>query len=347
MKKQTGTLRALVSAALALALLGGCAGAPIATPTAETATQTATTAPEPATQSTPQTAATPGATQNFTDAMGYTVTVESWARVVSLYGSFAETWSLAGGTLVGTTEDAVTERGLALGEDVAVIGSTQQPNLEEILALNPDFVILSADISEQTDLHEALAQAGIPHAYYRVDTFTDYLAMLRQFCDMTGQEALYQQNGVAVEKQVDFVKDTVQAAGEPAPTVLLLRAYSTGCKAKGADNLAGAMLAELGADNLVEQYQSLLEDVSMEEIIAADPEYILVVTMGSSQQKALDWLAQNLEANPAWAGLKAVQNGNYKVLPKDLFHYKPNARWGESYAYLATILYPSLAEKLG
>ena len=34
------------------------------------------------------------------------------------------------------------------------------------------------------------------------------------------------------------------------------------------------------------------------------------------------------------------------LLPRELFHYKPNARWGESYAYLAKILYPDLASQL-
>ena len=62
------------------------------------------------------------------------VILESWDRVASLYGSFAETWLLAGGTLAGTTEDAVSERGLELGEDVAVVGTVKEPSLEEVLA---------------------------------------------------------------------------------------------------------------------------------------------------------------------------------------------------------------------
>jgi len=37
-----------------------------------------------------------------------------------------------------------------------------------------------------------------------------------------------------------------------------------------------------------------------------------------------------------------VKEGRYIVLPKDLFHYKPNNRWGESYQYLGEILYPTL-----
>ena len=34
--------------------------------------------------------------------------------------------------------------------------------------------------------------------------------------------------------------------------------------------------------------------------------------------------------------------GRYVILPGELFHYKPNKRWGESYEYLADILYPEI-----
>lgn len=280
----------------------------------------------------------------FTDALGYEVTVNSWSRVVSLYGSFGETWVLAGGQLTGTTNDAVKERNLDLGDDVAIVGTVQQPNLEEILALNPDFLILSADTAEHVDLHQALNDAGIVHAYYRVDEFSQYLDMLEQFCSMTGRQDLYEKNGLEIQKQIDATLKAVE--GQPHPSALLIRAFSSGAKAKGEDNLAGVMLRDLGADNLVSQYESLLEDVSVEEIIAADPDFIFVVTMGSSEEKALAYMEDHLESNPAWAGLSAVKNGRYIVLPKDLFHYKPNARWGESYAYLAKILYPDLAAEI-
>lgn len=281
----------------------------------------------------------------FTDAMGYEVNLNSWERVVCLYGSFGETWMLAGGQLAGTTSDAVEERGLTLGEDVAVVGTVKQPNLEEILAVDPDFVVLSADIAAQVDLHEALVQAGIVHAYYRVDTFQEYLDMLEQFCTMTGRKDLYEENGLSVEAQIQQVLKAVE--GKPSPSVLLLRAFSTGVKAKGDDNLAGVILRDLGADNLVSRYESMLEDVSIEEIIAADPDYIFVVTMGSSEEKAMDYMAEHLESNPAWAELTAVKNDRYILLSKELFHYKPNVRWGESYEVLAELLYPELAGQIG
>lgn len=279
----------------------------------------------------------------FTDALGYEVTLSSHDRVAALYGSFAETWLLAGGELIGVTSDAIEERNLPLPEEISIVGTVKEPNLEEIILANPDFLILSADIAAQVRFHDALAAAQIPHAYYRVDTLDDYLSMLRQFTFFTQRPDLYDLYGESVRKQSDAVLDRVKDF--PAPSVLLLRAFSTGVKAKGDDNLAGVILRDLGADNLVSRYESLLEDVSLEAIIAADPDFIFVTVMGTSDEKALDYMRAHFEENPAWAGLTAVQENRYIVLPKDLFHYKPNARWGESYAYLAQILYPELDDE--
>lgn len=326
-------LRNILCVALAALMLTACGAAPAAP---EVPADTAAAPETPVARESEN-----AAPVRFTDALGYEVELASWERVVSLYGSFAETWLLAGGQLVGTTSDAVTERDLDLGDDVAIVGTVKEPNLEEVIAAEPDFVILAADIAPQVDFHAALTEVGIPHAYYRTDTFDEYLAVLGQFCELTGRDDLYEQNGLAVKAQIDSVLKAVE--GQPSPTALLIRAFSTGAKAKGDDNLAGVILRDLGADNLVSRYESLLEDISMEEIIAADPEFILITTMGASDQAAMDYMAATFESDPAWAGLTAVKNGHYLLLPRELFHYKPNARWGESYEYLANVLYPELA----
>ena len=98
------------------------------------------------------------------------------------------------------------------------------------------------------------------------------------------------------------------------------------------------MLEDFGLENILDKYDSLLEEISIEEIITADPDYIFVTTMGSDVQAALDNLDSSLTSNPAWSGLTAIQNGEYFILPQELFHYKPNARWSESYAYLLDLL---------
>ena len=114
--------------------------------------------------------------------------------------------------------------------------------------------------------------------------------------------------------------------------------YSTGVKAKGSDNMAGNVVG-YGLNNMADGDNSLLESLTLEAIVEADPDYIFVVTMGKDDEKTMAALAESLTDNPAWAGLTAVREGRYVRLDKMLFHYKPNARWAESYAFLYALLY--------
>lgn len=279
-------------------------------------------------------------TCTFTDSLGNTVELEQPPkRVAALLGSYAETWLLAGGEVVAVTQDAYDERGLELPEDTVNLGANQQPDLEALFAAEPDLVLLTPDLDGQMGLKDSLAAAGIPAAWFKVETFDDYLNMLKICTDLTGRSDLYQKNGLDIQSGIDAAIASVPE-GE-GPTVLLLRAYSSGVRAKNSDSIAGAMLKDLGAVNIADSNSGLLEDLQMESILAADPEFIFVTTMGASQEAALKSLDELLHSDPAWQTLTAVKEGRVEVLPKDLFHYKPHARWGESYQMLAELMYGS------
>lgn len=278
---------------------------------------------------------------SITDSDGTVLEIPENPKVVSLYGSYAEAWLLAGGTLVGVTEDAVKERELDVGA-AAMVGTVKEPNTEEIIALDPDLIILSSDIAAQADIRDVLENAGLSCAYFRVDTFEDYRFLMEQFCGVTGRDDLFQANVTDVEEQIQAVK-MQSALSSNLPSVLLIRAFSSGIKAKTDDELAGVILKDLHCRNIADEHPSMLEDLSLEEVIQADPDFIFVTTMGS-EKKALEYLDSRISENPAWSELTAVKEGRYVVLPKDLFHYKPNNRWGESYEYLGKILYPTLVE---
>ena len=277
----------------------------------------------------------PAAGLGLADSLGTPLDGQSPQRVVCLYGSYAEAWTLAGGTLVGVTDDAITERGMAC--DAQIIGTTKTPNLELILSLDPDLVILSADIAAQVAAAQTLSAAGIPCAAFRVDTVQEYAQMMDAFTQMTGRRNLYDAQIPPMLEDIDAIIE--QAGAHEAPSVLLLRAYATGVKAKGADNLAGVMLRDLGCHNLAERVPSMLEELTLESIVDADPDCIFISIMGSDEDAALAALDASWGQNPAWQALRAVSAGRVHVLPKALFHYKPNARWGESYAYLYRLLF--------
>lgn len=324
---------------LALALLlTGCAAVSTTESTSQTVSQVDSSSSAPESASSQLESA---GEVSITDSNGSQITLDTSApRVVAAYGSFAEAWLLAGGELCGVTQDALEQRDLGLPEDIAVVGTVKEPNAEEIIALEPDLVLLASDITAQAEIRDVLENAGLACAFFQVDTFADYAFMMEQLCAITGREDLYEENVTQVGQQIEEAQANA-ALSSTRPNVLLIRAFSTGIKAKTDDELAGAILKDLGAHNIADDHPSMLEDLSLEEVIAADPDYIFVTTMGD-EQKALDYLNGLIQQNPAWSELSAVKEDRYIVLPKDLFHYKPNNRWGESYQYLGEILYPQL-----
>lgn len=273
----------------------------------------------------------------FEDALGSEIQVSAPERVVTLLGSFCDEWLLAGGSVVGTASDSFTSFDLGLDESVVDIGSHMEPDAEKIIGLEPDFVIASAALDSQKELLDTLENAGITVAYFSVNSFEDYLESLKIFTQITGRDDLYEKNGIQVSKQIEEAKSRIDGR---KPTVLFIRAAASSVKVKGSEGtVGGEILADLDTVNIADS-GSLLEDLSMEAIIMADPEYIFVTTQGSDTEAALANVEELLTSNPAWDSLSAVQNGNYYVIDKALYNSKPNARWGEAYEKLAVIIYP-------
>ena len=277
----------------------------------------------------------------FTDDLGREVTVSNPQRVAVLIGSFADVWCLAGGrdTLVATANDAWTQFDLNLGEDVANLGGVTTPNVETLLAAEPDFVIGSTKTPADVELQDMLEQAGIAVAYFNVSSFEDYRKMLEICTQITGCEENYIQYGEQVEAQIEDARERV--TGE-APTVLYVRATGSSCKVKNSqDTVLGEMLADLGCVNIADSETGLLENLSMETILTADPDYIFVILQGSDPSDAEAMLEATLLSNPAWDELTAVREGRFLIMDQQLYNLKPNARWGEAYEKLADILYPA------
>lgn len=276
----------------------------------------------------------------FTDDLGREVRVTGADRVAVLIGSFADIWCLAGGhdDIVAAADDSWTSFDLGLGEDVLNLGAVKEPNIEVLLSARPDLVIGSCNTQADVDLLDTLEDAGITAAYFDVQNFSDYLSMLDICCRITGHTENYEQYGAQVAAQVDAARARQDGS---APTVLCIRATGAGCTVKkSTDNLLGEMLADLGCVNVADGGDTALEDLSMEAIMAADPDYIFAVLQGSDATDAEEALEQTLLSNPAWSSLRAVGSGRFYTLDNSLYNLKPNARWGEAYEKLAGILYP-------
>lgn len=274
-----------------------------------------------------------------TDDLGQQVTLESPKRTAVLIGSFADVWCLSGGrdSLVAAADDTWTQFDLDLPENVVHLGGVKTPNVEKLLASQPDLVIGSTKTAADLEINETLKQMGIPMLCFDVSSFEDYLRMLEICTQLTGHPEYYTKYGTDVKAQVDAARALVQG---DAPRVLYVRASGSSCKVKNSKgSVLGEMLADLDCQNIADSEQGLLENLSMETILATDPDYIFAVLQGSDSEKAQQSLQEALLSNPAWESLTAVKENRFYIMDQTLYNLKPNARWGEAYENLANILY--------
>ena len=290
-------------------------------------------------------AASEAAAYAFTDDLGREVALEAAPRrVAALTGSYADIWCTAGGkdTLTASASDAWTDFDLDLSAGVANLGGAMGVSVEELLASQPDLVLASTNIPSNQEMLPALEAAGIDVAFFSVDTFEDYLRMLKVCTELTGCPENYETCGEAVAAEIEAARGRAAEAlaGREPEKVLYIRAAASVIKPKGSDGtVLGEMLADLGCVNIADGDQSLLETLSMEAILAADPDKIFIVLQGADPEPARAQLEGEVLSNPAWQQLTAVQEGEVYYMDKDLYHLKPNARWGEAYDRLVEILY--------
>lgn len=326
---------------LLLTLLTACAPRLEETPSASSSVPSSASSASPAApdiDSAPQ-----DETLTFTDDLGREVTVPMHPqRVAALLGSFADVWLLSGGEVCATADDAWEDLNLNLPEDTVNIGNLKGRSLEKLLDAQPDFILASANTRQDLEWQDTLEKAGIPTAYFDVPDFSGYLRLLKLCTQLTGQPDRYEEYGTKVAEKIGEIRAAGRAKAEAdgAPRVLVLRASPSIIQAKNSTgNVLGEMLADLGCENIADADNTLLETLSLEHILQADPEYIFIVQRGGDAEGTKAAVDAMLTEQPAWGEITAVQNGHVFYMDKALFSLKPNARWAEAYEVAEGLLW--------
>jgi len=244
-------------------------------------------------------------------------------NVVALSKSVAELWTLSGGSIAGTTDDALELEG---AEKAVSVGTLTTASLEAILSVNPQLVIMTLDIPLHKTLNENLKNLGIKTYIADVKSFADYEKVMTDFTKLTGRKDLLKKNVTDVKTQIEKIRADYK--GKNNGTYYFVRVSAAKNKVMK-NHFGNEIFGDLGLKPIVED-DSLLDELSVEELLSKNPDFIFVVMQGNEKKAAASFKAA-YESNPVWKELKAVKSGKVIVLPKDLFNYKPNARWAEAY----------------
>lgn len=333
----TGLRRAAIAVA-ALSLLTGACGSSSDSKSAKDQPAPAAS-PAASAQSTAAASATATArSRSFTDDAGKTLTIATPPkRVVALSPSAVEFLYAVGAPPVARPSSATYPEA---AKSLPAIGSSYQPNFEQIAAQTPDLILADAQI--QTPQTQAeLAKLGAPVFSLRVQTVADVIKGLRTIGNITAKYDEGEKAAKELETKLQGVQSKLPAEPE-RPKVFIMVGTPDAFFAAKPDSFAGDVVQRLGAKNLVTEGPDTVQfpgftTYSLERLVALDPDEILVITVGGPNTPPT---SKQLAGNPAWSGLRAVKAGRVHELPSDTLVQGAGPRVSGVIDMLAPVLYP-------
>ncbi len=245
-----------------------------------------------------------------TDALGRKVALDApAARIVSLSPAATEILFAigAGDRVVGVTEYCdYPEEAMKRPKVGGFSGATV--SVERIIALKADLVLVSGEMHGR--LVSLLDSVGLRSFALEPRTFAEVYADILTVGSLTGCEA----GAAAVVKSMRKRIEAVMAAtvGEPRPSVFWELWYDPLMSAGGPTFVTEA-IAAAGGRNSFGDLSERWPLVSFEELLARDPDWILV---GSGVGMGVD--SSSVGHRPLWSKLRAVRQGRVANIEADL-----------------------------
>jgi iron complex transport system substrate-binding protein len=221
---------------------------------------------------------------------------------------------------------------------------------EKIIGVGPDVVFKSftsgtvaATSAAEADALQnktAVPVIAFPYGSLRTDAErTEMYSSLRLLGKNNGKEARAEE----LIAYIDAITADLELRTKDIPTDQQKTVYIGGVSSAGAHGIISTEPAYppflwVHAKNIAAGSGSQHADISKEVIVNGDPEF-LFIDVGTTQMDD-DGAISELKTNPAYAGLKAVKNGNvYGVLPYNFYSTNYETVLADAY-YIGKILYP-------
>lgn len=298
------------------------------------------------TQETSDTAA--GDTITIVDQRGETVTLDGAAEKVaftvmpapSIFAAVDRSYDRIVGinqsTLVANQGGMFATMFPASAESTTVAGSDFVPNVETLLELDPDVVVQWGD--RGPDVVEPIESAGFPVVGLQYGTQEDLETWITLFAQIAGKPERGEELVAWQRSEIDEMRARVAEQSAPRPRAMILSrngdAYST-TTASGYD---GFQFDLVGADIVTEGFVSDSGQVGPEQILAWDPEVIML--SGFDESTPAD-----IYADPRLATVDAVQNRRVYKTPLGGYRWQvPSAESPLMWQWMFRIMYPQDAD---
>jgi len=313
---------------LALAGCGSSTIVPTVPPDATASTIPASTGTPPAPTPTPA----PAFPLSITDDEGTKVPIPSEPRrIVSLTPAATETLFAigAGDRVVAKVEDIAAYPPEA--DSLPVVATFQGVDVEKVVALEADLVIAGGNFFTPPDAIAQLRGLGIPVIVLYAESVDAALAGIELVGAAVGSSGAAADLVAAM--RADFDRLAAATAGLAKPKTFYEIDATSKIYTVPAGSLYAEMLTLAGADPITtdDSYE-----ISLEELIAADPEVIL---LGDDADYTT---AADVAARPGWSAIRAVREGKVIPVADYVLVTRPGPRLADGLRALVRALHPEV-----
>jgi iron complex transport system substrate-binding protein len=280
----------------------------------------------------------------ITDDAGRTVTIPAKVERVFVAGPPAAIllYTLAPDLLIGWTSAHRPEECEFLGAGACakpevgrITGRGNTANLEVVLSLKPDLIL---DVGSINDTYVSLAnrvqeQTGIPYALFD-GRFDAMVATYRKLGALTQRPEQAEAHARYAEQTMATIKSRIDKIPESARPRVYYGRGPRGLETGLGGSINVETIEFLGARNVAAERKGGLVNVSIEQVLAWNPDVIITIDRD---------FAASVRNDPLWAPIKAVQAGRVHLSPKMPFgwvDFPPSVNRLIGLWWLAKVLYP-------
>lgn len=226
----------------------------------------------------------------------------------------------AGGRVVGRTHwDLYPDAARAVSD----LGNGIQPNVEAVVGVHPDLVVLYASQVNRAAARE-LRRAGIATLALRMDHLADFSRAVALLARSTGDSAAGAALVDSVERSLKQVRDRPHPAVPPRVFWFI---WDPPLYTIGRGSYLDELVVIAGATNIFADIEAPSPQVTLEEIVRRNPDFILTGPQNAAK----------LRASEAWRAVPAVREGRVLVVDTTLVG-RPGVRLGEAARHLRVLI---------
>lgn len=202
---------------------------------------------------------------------------------------------------------------------ITLVGTVREPNLEAVLALQPDLILASAELPKaQYDRLSLIAPTIVPKG----GSFQDWRKVLAVYAKALDKEDQSEQRVAEIEERMVSMRERLSGS----PKVSVIRWNPQGPFIMSSQLFVGQLLNTIGfkPNELSTQTSKPHTDIlSLENLSKADADWIFLATLNADGRKALE----EAKRQPAFNRLTAVQNEHVITVDGQV--------WSSSSGYMA------------